>query len=135
MNELPVKRESSEIKMSSVLAVVVGFIVYNTVRMVYKLGYSEFSGATTVSDNAILGSVVWDMGAAFAGGYICAWIAQQQRMKHVGMLCMIIFIIGVLSVVMAANAPTQVPEPLWVRIVGPMTSMAAAAAGGYLRAR
>lgn len=91
----------------SILSVVVGYLtMFVAVSTFFAIIVFATMGALPKDPGAfeppawmLAAELVWSPIAAFAGGYVCAWIARRNALKHAGVLAGIMFVLGIVSAV------------------------------------
>lgn len=87
--------------------------------------FPETPGPYTGASWVLVVEIFFSLLAALAGGYVCAWIAKRNLVKHAAVLAGIIVCLGVVSVI-----GEQGMKPLWssimVSLMGPIGVLAGA---------
>jgi hypothetical protein len=122
----------------SIVAVVVGYLamavpiaVTTTVHMMKVLGKMPDASAhrdLPISFGVI--NLIYSSLFAAYGGYVCAVIAKQNRMKHGLILAGLVFVLSLVSVYIDRGQ-----QPLWYQAMLVLLGAPATAIGAWARAR
>ena len=118
----------------SILAIVVGYLVTGILVAVRSACMTALIPAgpgppTSPSISLQVVSLVLDFGCAMVGGYITAWIARRNEVRHALILGLIMTLIGIALLGMPGTLP------LTYRIALAIIATPGAALGGMIRER
>ena len=118
----------------SILAVVGGYVTMAIVVMLFTAVVKTLSPSWFASEGAPVApylavNICYSFIAAFAGGYVVAWIAARFPLQHAVALGGLVLVMSIVSAMQYGNR-----QPRWYQALLAMLMPLAAILGGWLRA-